>query len=261
MACRFGFIGLGKYGGGLVQGIVNSNYPNKLAIYDINPRVYKQFTDKNKLYICQSIAELAGRSDIIILGVPGVDNCNAIVQEVNQITKSKIAVVFMDNFGLSAIKKASNVKKARIMFNFPVCVNSGIIGIYRNDLNRRYYSELYELLLKVGIVYRLEKEDQIVAMRVTAGASIGLMLYFMDSIVEEARAIGLPSAALEKLQGNIFKGLSSLFMAGWDSGGIKNKIASPGISVTNNILKQLNRKHTDRNVRKAIKDEYEKRRG
>ena len=188
---KIGFIGTGNLAQAMMKGMIESNIVPADKIYASNRSIGKlqKITDTFGIHSMSSNEDLIESVDIVILAMKPQDLISAIepisrIFQPNQIIISLAAGVRMDTLQ----GHLPDCRIVRLMPNTPSLIGKGVLGYLPGDEDEGLESTIEDLFKSLGLVLKMETEDQLEALTVAAASGTGfvfeLMMYFQDWLIE-----------------------------------------------------------------------------
>lgn len=230
---KMAIIGVGKMGGGLLEGILSRKLtpPEAITVCD---KVAGRLAELRETYGVRTAADnldaLAG-ADIVILGVKP-QNMRDVLEEMkgavgeNQILIS-IAAGISTTFIEEGLKK--NVRVVRVMPNMPALIGCGATALARG----KYATEediavALEIFDAVGISV-VVTEDLMDAVTGLSGSGPAYGFMMIEALSDAGVLMGLPRETAQKLAAQTMLGAATLCLQGQKHpAALKDMVTSPG---------------------------------
>jgi pyrroline-5-carboxylate reductase len=222
---KIGFLGLGKYGYGVVKGILKSGHHNIDDIYFINledtlskfeESYYKSLKDDllSKIIGKNNIEDFWKSHHIKINEIPEKFICNhdrngvlvislhyeralSVLEKLSETHLQGLWVFSSTSFlTVKEItdKLANKCTVLRYLQNMGTKVGQGIIAAHIDQLLQKEYQDEGEIIFRkvfqgLGKIYFVKKEEQINAARVIIGSTIGVVAYLSKQIADALKAL------------------------------------------------------------------------
>jgi len=152
-------------------------------------------------------------SDLIILAVKPQDIISLFTTIKPMITDDQIVISIMAGVTIQTIQNGLGVKKVvRAMPNLPAQIRHGMTGFTCTDeVTRLELGVVQNLLSQTGKTLQVKDEDSIDVITAISGSGPAYIYYFMESMMETARNMGMNEAEAELLVLETFLGALTLF--------------------------------------------------
>lgn len=259
---KIGLIGTGNMGRALMAGYLKANpaQTEKVFAFDLSQTSLAAFTEATGASGCNSIADLAGKSDILILAVKPNNIEDVLVELRDQaLIKGKlilsiaagISIDFMANILLGQVGSAgpgdavasgpaggskagpgllpSDLKLARAMPNTPALIGRGVTALVRGaNLSDEELAQLEKILSSVGLVEEVA-EGLIDSVIGVAGSAPAYVYMFIEAMADGAVALGMDRQQAYRFAAGTVAGAAEMVLETGDHPGeLKDKVCSPG---------------------------------
>lgn len=232
---RIGFIGAGNMGSCLISGLLKQGFaPSQLVVCDHHPEIGQRMASEWHIHNTTSTAELAANVDMIVLAVKPNSMQTTINSFVNALTTHRPLVVSIAA-GISTTQIAKWLNNtscpiARAMPNTPALLGKGMTGLFAtdavNDLQRHLLSHLFGA---VGEIAWLTNESDMDIVTALSGSGPAYFFYFMECLIEAAKAQGLSEEIARKLTFQTALGAAEMVLHTTDSvRELRQKVTSKG---------------------------------
>lgn len=188
---KIGFIGCGNMAQTMIKGILEGSWirPNQIYATNRSPGKLQKAVENYKINPCGNNEELVEKSDIVILAVKPQDLIEVIEPiarafHENQIVISVAAGITMDTLE----KHLPQCRIVRLMPNTPSTIGKGVLGYVLNDEEQSLATVVEDLLHPLGYTIKVENEEQLESVLVTAASGTGfvfeLMMYWQEWLEE-----------------------------------------------------------------------------
>ena len=190
---KVGIIGAGNMGGAFAKAL--SQLPHvHLFIYDRNPhKTHAVAKGKEKFVVCNSPAEVAAASDLVLLSVKPQGLLETVTEITSSLTAAKVLMSIAVGVSADAIAAATGnlCPVVRIMPNTPLLVGEGMFALVLDDPGLTFEEKevITNLLERMGKVYVMS-EDKIDAFSAIVGSGPGFMFVLWQAFEEAAVALG-----------------------------------------------------------------------
>lgn len=228
---KIGFLGVGKMGTALIEGLIHNKSINKkvIVINDI---------DKNRIKYFKSLGiqamdkrDLIKFSDIIFFAVKP-NQVGAVCKEIkDELSSQKIIISIAAGITIKRLEEFSGDKAqiVRIMPNTPALVNQGMsVFCVNKKFNKKYIPVIKTILGSVGHVLHLDEKyfDVVTGLSGSGPAYIFLVI---NSLAEGGVKMGLPKkVALELAVQTVLGSAQLVQQTGKHPEDLKDMVTSPG---------------------------------
>ena len=208
---KVGIVGLGNMGEAIARALVAAGTDRKEIIgYDVKPERMKAVVEGLKIAHAKDPADVAARSDYIILAVKPQDAKAAIAGLAAGLDESRILISIMAGTTTSSIASMLDrpAKIVRVMPNIAVAVCEGALGIAANYmLSHDELDGVARLLAPLGRVVEVP-EEQMDAVTALGASGPAFFLAFLEAMVDGGVRMGLPRdkahlLALQAVKGTV----------------------------------------------------------
>ncbi len=228
---KTGFIGAGKMGTALIEGMINNKVivKDNIIVYDKDDTRIKYMKSLG-MVICD-MDDLVKKADIIFLAVkPNQIKkvCNDIAKGLN---KDKIIVSIAAGVTIRHLEEylQDKVQIVRIMPNTPVIVNQGMsVYCYNDGFNKDNIKIIESIFKAVGRVLYLEEKyfDVVTGL---SGSGPAYIFLIINSLAEGGVKMGLPKhVALELAVQTVLGSAELVLKTGKHPKDLKDMVTSPG---------------------------------
>jgi pyrroline-5-carboxylate reductase len=253
-----GFIGAGNMGGAIIRGLIHSN---KVS----NDEIVVSDADKNRLYeiaktcgvkTAESNMELAGKADIIIVGVKPY-HLDSLLKEIS--AASRAGQIFISIIAGAPVEKfSSRLNPAcgciRVMPNTPALVRCGATAIYAgNNVSRDDMALAAAIFECIGEVVVIHDEALMDAVTGLSGSGPAYVFLAIEALADAGVQLGIPRREASILAAQTVYGAAKMLLeTGKSPGELKEMVVTPG-GTTAAGLRMLEKG----NFRSAIMDAVE----
>ncbi len=188
---KVGFIGVGNMSQAIIKGLLESKQISASMIYGSNRSQGKlqKVCEQYKIHECKDNEELINSTDVIFLGMKPQDMSAAVDSLASVFTDKQIVISLAAGVTIKSLaKRLPQCRIARVMPNTPTVLRRGVIGYTLSHEDPGLESVVEDLLSPLGVVFRLEDEEQMAALTVSCASGTGfvfeLMTYWQDWIEE-----------------------------------------------------------------------------
>jgi len=242
---RIGFIGIGTYGGALLDGILmaasqHDDHPiAEICIYDIDKKRIQKYRDQPSplVVIAKNGKEVLDKCDLHVVGVnssqlPGLfDELGLHEVSTYSVTEE---FLFMDGCNqVESLTKSGCLKYGKIMFTPWTRYCQGIVGFFPGMLEPKTVGLLEQLLPMLGKVWIAESPSFLQLIRATAGTSTGLSGKVFTSFRDSFIQMGLTQEQADQALISLVRGLAIYL----EDGGKIEQLAGNVCSSENSLTK------------------------
>ena len=227
-----GFIGAGNMAYALIKGLLNNGFDaNQINISDPNEELLRNRESELKVTTYSDNASLLSNSDVIFFAVkPQV--LSSVCLELKGIVKSKhLFVSIVAGIRSSDINRwlGGNFSLIRTMPNTPALFQSGVTGLFANELVDNEQKSLVESILSsVGECFWVNEEKLIDAITAISGSGPAYFFLLMESMKQAGMALGLDEETANSLSIQTAYGASLMAnKTGKDSRTLRTEVTSP----------------------------------
>ncbi len=189
---KIAFIGTGNMASAIANGVIKSNILscNQIMLFDKNTEQYKKFP--KECNTANNINELCSFADYIFLSVKP-QNINEVLNDIKRENVSeKVFVSICAGITVESIEKELNgAKIIRTMPNTPLLIGQGVTALCRNNaVTDEEFKFVTSLFASSGYTAEL-KESEINAITAVTSSSPAYVYYFIKSMLDGAKKLGL----------------------------------------------------------------------
>jgi len=238
---NYGFIGLGNMGGAIIKGMVSSGSFAGDNIYGINrsPEKTRNLHACCGLIPCQSVTELAQKSDIIVLSVKP-QMLSDVLPMLSALPSGKLVISISAGKTLSwyAPWFPEGTPVIRVMPNMNAQVCASVTSVCGNEyVTEEQLDIARKIFLSVGSVYELQ-ESFFPAFSAICGASGAFVFMYIDALAEAGVRAGFPRKMAEEMATATVMGAAKMKTASDEHPiALMKKICSPGGTTIEGVLK------------------------
>ena len=227
-----GFIGAGNMAYALIKGLLNNGFDaNQINISDPNEELLRNRESELKVTTYSDNASLLSNSDVIFFAVKPQVLSNVCL-ELKGVVKSKhLFVSIVAGIRSSDINRwlGGNFSLIRTMPNTPALFQSGVTGLFANELVDNEQKSLVESILSsVGECFWVNEEKLIDAITAISGSGPAYFFLLMESMKQAGMALGLDEETANSLSIQTAYGASLMAnKTGKDSRTLRSEVTSP----------------------------------
>ncbi len=206
---RVGIAGVGNMGESILKALLK-NGTGKKNICFIEAKKERALFIANTYGIdeVRDIAELAKRSDIVVLAVKPQDAAKVLPKIASSITQSSILISIMAGITISKIISLAGkpIRVVRMMPNLAIKVNEGVIGMTASaDVSSDEFSAIKSLFSSAGLIVDVD-EGHMDAITSLGASSPAFFLLFLEAMIDAGVHIGLPRDKAKAISIQVVKG-------------------------------------------------------
>ena len=227
-----GFIGAGNMAYALIKGLLSDSFEAKnINVSDANPELLEKRSSELGVTAQPDNVSLLNNSDIVVFAVKP-----QVLSVVCHELKNKASTVQLFVSIVAGIKSkdinrwlGGDFALVRTMPNTPALFQSGVTGLYANELVNDLQKKSVNLLLSaVGECFWVNEENLLDAITAISGSGPAYFFLMMQSMKQAAMALGLDEDTADAL--SIKTSLGASIMAtnsGKDSRTLRAEVTSP----------------------------------
>ena len=227
-----GFIGAGNMAYALIKGLLSNGFDAKnINVSDSNEELLINRQSELKITTYSDNNSLLDNSDIVVFAVKPQVLSMVCLQLKNKVKPNHLFVSIVAGIRGNDINRwlGGNFALVRTMPNTPALFQSGVTGLFANDLVSNQQKELVtSILSSVGECFWVDDEKLIDAITAISGSGPAYFFLLMQSITQAATALGLDEKTANSL--SIQTSLGASLMAtksGKDSKTLRKEVTSP----------------------------------
>lgn len=256
---KIGFIGTGNMGGAILRGYACSRgaLANEIFIYnrteEKSRRIAAEITEERRrgggrpVEVCDSIRELADKSDVVIIGVKPKDVADVLKQAAP--AEGKIIISMAAGVNIDAMEKALDTvvkgggrgaKIVRIMPNTPAQVGAAMTSISRNgNVTDSEMSGIKEIFDSVGASEEVD-EDMIDCVIGVSGSSPAYTYMYIEALAQAAEDNGMEPDKARRFAAQAVLGAAKMVLENEESlEQLRINVCSPGGTTIEAVRKLL----------------------
>ena len=227
-----GFIGAGNMAYALIKGLLSNGFDAKnINVSDSNEELLINRQSELKITTYSDNNSLLDNSDIVVFAVKPQVLSLVCLQLKNKVKPNHLFVSIVAGIRSSDINRwlGGDFALVRTMPNTPALFQSGVTGLFANELVSNQQQELVtSILSSVGECFWVNDEKLIDAITAISGSGPAYFFLLMQSITQAAIALGLDEKTANSL--SIQTSLGASLMAtksGKDSKTLRAEVTSP----------------------------------
>ena len=227
-----GFIGAGNMAYALIKGLLSNGFDAKnINVSDSNDELLIKRQSELNITTYSDNSSLLDNSDIVVFAVKPQVLSTVCLQLKNKVKPNHLFVSIVAGIRGNDINRwlGGNFALVRTMPNTPALFQSGVTGLFANELVSSQQKELVtSILSSVGECFWVDEEKLIDAITAISGSGPAYFFLLMQSITQAAIALGLDEKTANSL--SIQTSLGASLMAtksGKDSKTLRSEVTSP----------------------------------
>jgi pyrroline-5-carboxylate reductase len=227
-----GFIGAGNMAYALIKGLLSNGFDAKnINVSDSNEGLLIKRQSELNITTYSDNSAILDNSDIVVFAVKPQVLSIVCLQLKNKVKQSHLFVSIVAGIRANDINRwlGGNFALVRTMPNTPALFQSGVTGLFANDLVSAQQKELVtSILSSVGECFWVDEEKLIDAITAISGSGPAYFFLLIQSITQAATALGLDEKTANSL--SIQTSLGASLMAtksGKDSKTLRKEVTSP----------------------------------
>jgi pyrroline-5-carboxylate reductase len=227
-----GFIGAGNMAYALIKGLIGDGLDEKnINVSDPNIELLEKRKSELSVSTYSDNLSLLMNSDVVVFAVkPQV--LSVVCQELkNKVSTNQLFVSIVAGIQSKDINRwlGGNFSLVRTMPNTPALFQSGVTGLYANELVTKDQKNLVNMLLSaVGECFWVKEENLLDAITAISGSGPAYFFLLMQSMKQAAMALGLDEKTADSLSIQTSYGASIMAInSGKDSKTLRAEVTSP----------------------------------
>jgi len=227
-----GFIGAGNMAYALIKGLLSNGFDAKnINVSDSNDELLIKRQSELNITTYSDNVSLLDNSDIVIFAVKPQVLSMVCLELKNNVKPNHLFVSIVAGIRGNDINRwlGGNFALVRTMPNTPALFQSGVTGLFANELVNSQQKELVtSILSSVGECFWVDEEKLIDAITAISGSGPAYFFLLMQSITQAAIALGLDEKTANSL--SIQTSLGASLMAtksGKDPKTLRSEVTSP----------------------------------
>lgn len=259
---KLGFLGAGKMGSSILNGVISSKIYKKeeILIYDTNEMIKNIFKDQGFTFSSDEI-DLFKQSEIVILAIKP-QMFNALKEKIKAEKFDCLVVSIAAGITISRLKEMfGNIKCIRVMPNTPALIGKATTVLTKDDLvNDDEFDVIEKIFQSIGVtsVITEDKMNEIIPLN---GSMPAYLYYFAEAFIENGVKNGIDIETCKTLVVNSIIGSAEMILkANKPTGELIKDVCSPGGTTLAglDVLKENDFKETiDKAADACIKRAYE----
>lgn len=229
---RVGIIGIGNMGESILKALlIKGVKKNDICFVEARQDRALYIANSYGIVQVQGIAELAGRSDRIVLAVKPQDAAKLLPKVASFLSDSHILISIMAGITIAKIISLTGapVRVVRMMPNLAIKVSQGVIGMTASpDVSADELSAIKSLFSSAGLIVDVE-EAHMDAITSLGASSPAFFLLFLEGMIDAGVHIGLPRDKAKAISIQVVKGMVEMLeRENVHPALMREMIASPG---------------------------------
>ena len=227
-----GFIGAGNMAYALIKGLLSDGFEAKnINVSDANPELLEKRSSELGVTVQPDNVSLLTNSDIVVFAVKPQVLSVVCYELKNKASSDQLFVSIVAGIKSKDINRwlGGDFALVRTMPNTPALFQSGVTGLYANELVNDLQKKSVNLLLSaVGECFWVNEENLLDAITAISGSGPAYFFLMMQSMKQAAMALGLDEDTADAL--SIKTSLGASIMAtnsGKDSRTLRAEVTSP----------------------------------
>lgn len=188
---KVGFIGAGNMTHALIKRMIESKElkPEQIFVSNRSPGKLIKLKDLYKINTVDHNEQIIENCDVIILATKPQDLPQVISEMASQFQPEQMVVSLAAGINLKALSRMiPEGRLCRVMPNTPSLIGRGVIGLISQNEDEAMLDMIESLFSVMGVVLKVETEDQFDALMVSCSSGTGfvfeMMMYWQDWIQE-----------------------------------------------------------------------------
>lgn len=230
---RVGFIGAGRMATALTRGLLTARFtrPDAVIAADVLPEARERFAAETGAQTAASNAEVAGRSDVLVLAVKPQHMGTVLDEMKAHVTSQQLVISIAAGIPLKTLIAAfgEDCRIVRVMPNTPCLVGAGASAFALGGRATQDDAQLVQQMLStVGIALEVP-ESQLDAVTGLSGSGPAFVYQMIEALSDGGVRVGLPRETAARLAAQTVYGAAQMVLqTGEHPGVLKDAVASPG---------------------------------
>lgn len=199
---KLGFIGCGKMGSALIQGVLAAKVcePSEIVVHDRVAEPAEMLGTESGIRVAKNNREVAAASDVIVLCVKPEDAVAAL-GEAGQELKGKLLVSIVAGITIGSLQEAAGAqcRVVRVMPNTAALVQKGASAYATGrGVTEKDVAAVEQIFTSVGRAYAV-KESLLDAVTGLSGSGPAYVYLFIEALADGGVQMGLPRDLATKL--------------------------------------------------------------
>jgi len=230
-----GFVGAGNMAEALIKGIIAANIYTRHQVFvsDIRPERVIFVANKYGLIMARTNAEVAAKSETIVLSVKPQNMAEALQTIKNSVNEEKLVISIAAGIHVAGISAVlGDIPIVRAMPNTPALIGEGTCALFANDKAKAMLQKAKSVFSAVGKAVVVDDEDLIDAVTAVSGSGPAYFFLLMEEMMKAGIELGLSSDIAKDLVLQTAKGATLLAVESDKEGEtpavLRQKVTSPG---------------------------------
>ncbi|MFC9599095.1 pyrroline-5-carboxylate reductase [Peribacillus butanolivorans] len=230
---KIGFIGCGKMGAAMLEGMLRSEVisPENIMVSTASVETLTKITSKYKIEGCLDNKEVAGFADLLFLGIQPAMHKQVLDEVKIHVKEGAVIITMAAGITTSQIEEGLGkpVKVVRTMPNTPSLVGEGMTAISINrEITAADITDVTTLLNSFGKT-ELIHEDLMDAMPAISGSSPAYVYMFIEALADGAVRDGIPRKQAYRMAAQSVMGAAKMVLeTEKHPGALKDDVCTPG---------------------------------
>jgi len=231
---KAGFIGAGKMGGILVEGLASGGLlaPERISVYDVDAARIKDLKDRFGVGVKGSLEEIVKENDVVFLCVKP-DQIAGVAEPIRKAwpARKPVFVSIMAGVKTARLREllGAQAPVIRVMPNVACLIRQGVSGVAADaaapEAVNGFVCDLFEVLGGAVSVAE-EKLDAVTAL---SGSGPAYVFMFIEALADAGVKVGLDRKSAEKLAVRTVCGAAMMAeQTGLDTLELRTRVSSPG---------------------------------
>ena len=210
---KIAVIGGGNMGLTYAESIYNNFNDTNISIVEKDIAKIEQLKTYKHFSVYSNASDCIANAEIILLAVKP-QFINTVFDEIKSLISSEqIILSIMAGVTINTLHKGLNTLKiVRAMPNLPSQVGYGVTGfIASKEVTEKEIKHIKAILEATGYAINVSNEEAIDAITALSGSGPAYVFYFMNAMMDEAKALGFNENEAKDIVLNTFLGTSKLF--------------------------------------------------
>jgi len=227
-----GFLGFGNMGGAILRGLLKAE---TLAVeqawaYDVDAEKCAQAKALG-VAVAATAAELAGKSDTLVLAVKPQSMAEALAQAQPGVSPKTLVISIAAGISIGYVQEnfGRDVRVVRVMPNTPALVGAGAAGIALSENCTAAAAEVARTIFEAVGVAEMVSESMIDGVTALSGSGPAYFFYMVECLVAAATAQGMDEAQATRLAAQTLLGAGRLLKeSGEPASVLRERVTSKG---------------------------------
>ncbi|MET3319830.1 UNVERIFIED_ORG: pyrroline-5-carboxylate reductase [Peribacillus simplex] len=230
---KIGFIGCGKMGAAMLEGMLRSEVisPENIMVSTASVETLTKITSKYKIEGCLDNKEVAGFADFLFLGIQPAMHKQVLDEVKIHVKEGAVIITMAAGITTSQIEEGLGkpVKVVRTMPNTPSLVGEGMTAISINrEIIAADITDVTTLLNSFGKT-ELIHEDLMDAVPAISGSSPAYVYMFIEALADGAVRDGIPRKQAYRMAAQSVMGAAKMVLeTEKHPGALKDDVCTPG---------------------------------